>query len=184
MIDLIKADLYRYTGKDYTIKSLLREFRSPCFRYTYFLRRYANEKSCIFKFIYKIIVRLISHNYGFQIPVNCKIGKGFYIAHFGNIVINENAIIGNNCNITHGVTIGRTNRGILKGNPIIGSKVWIGANAIIIGKIEIGDNVLIAPGAFVNFNVPCNSIVIGNPGKIISKNNAVDGYINNVIEDF
>ena len=43
------------------------------------------------------------------------------------------------------------------------------ANSIIIGQVNIGNNVLIAPGAFINFDVPDNSIVIGNPGKIIEK---------------
>ena len=67
--------------------------------------------------------------------------------------------------------------------PKLGDYVWIGTNAIIVGKIEIGNNVMIAPGAFVNFDVPCNSIVIGNPGRIISKENATLGYINNILNE-
>lgn len=59
--------------------------------------------------------------------------------------------------------------GVKKGVPIIGNNVYIGANAIVIGGIRIGDDVLIAPGAFVNFDVQNNSIVIGNPGKIIPR---------------
>lgn len=45
----------------------------------------------------------------------------------------------------------------------------MGANSIIVGKVHIGDHVLLAPGAFVNFDVPNNSIVLGNPGKIIQR---------------
>lgn len=48
-------------------------------------------------------------------------------------------------------------------------------------NISIGDNVLIAPGAFVNFNVPNNSVVLGNPGKIIHNDNATDSYITNIV---
>ena len=57
-------------------------------------------------------------------------------------------------------------------------KSGFGANAVIVGKINIGNNVLIAPNSYVNFDVPDNSIVIGNPGKIIHKDNATEGYIN------
>ena len=96
-------------------------------------------------------------------------------------MIHENVVIGRNCNVAHGITIGRTNRGKLKGTPIIGDYVWIGTNAIIVGNIKIGSHVLIAPGAYVNFDVPDNSMVIGNPGKIIIKNNPTEGYINNVV---
>ena len=66
---------------------------------------------------------------------------------------------------------------------MIGNKVWIGTNSVIVGKITIGDNVLIAPNSFVNFDVPSNSIVIGNPGKIIPSTNATDKYINNEIKN-
>lgn len=60
----------------------------------------------------------------------------------------------------------------------MGDCVWIGINSTVVGKVTIGDNVLIAPNTFVNFDVPSNSIVIGNPAKIISDTNAADGYIN------
>lgn len=56
-----------------------------------------------------------------------------------------------------------------QGTPIIGDNVCMNANSIIIGNVKIGNNVLIAPGAFINFDVPDNSIVIGNPEKIIQK---------------
>ena len=65
-----------------------------------------------------------------------------------------------------------------KGRPTIGDNVWIGAGTIIVGKIHIGDDVLIAPNSFVNFDVADHSIVIGNPGKIIPKQNPTRDYIN------
>lgn len=103
-----------------------------------------------------------------------------YIGHPFGITINANAIIGSNCNIHKGVTIGQENRGLRKGCPTIGNRVWIGINSTIVGKITIGDDVLIAPNSFVNFDVPSHSIVIGNPGKVIAKENATEGYINNL----
>lgn len=117
------------------------------------------------------------YKYGFQIGGT--LGKGFFIGHFGTIVVNEDAIIGDNCNIAHGVTIGVTRRGKHVGVPVIGNEVWIGTGATIVGRVSIGNNVLIAPGAYVNFDVPCNSVVIGNPGVIKPNMEATKGYINN-----
>lgn len=114
-----------------------------------------------------------------QIPTTTKIGKGFYIGHCGRIIINKEAVLGENVNIGTGVVIGNANRGEKKGAPIIGDEVWIGANSVIVGRVIIGNDVLIAPNAFVNFDVPPHSIVIGNPGVIHPSEYACENYINN-----
>jgi len=103
------------------------------------------------------------------------------LGHFGTVVVSSKAVIGENVNLSPGVTIGVTRRGKNEGAPVIGNKVWVGANAIIVGKIKIGDNVMIAPGAYVNFDVPDNAVVMGNPGKIVSYK-GTEGYINRVME--
>jgi serine O-acetyltransferase len=186
MNQLIKKDLYRYSGKKYSFALLLIFlFKVPGFSYTYFLRKAnQNKKYSIRGIFYRLLHKKKGYKYGFQIPVGTKIGGGFYIGHFGNIVINPNARIGCDCNIHQGVTIGQANRGKLKGCPTLGDKVWIGPNAVIVGNIKIGNNVLIAPNAYVNFNVPDNSIVIGNPGIIKPKNNPVEGYINRTSNNY
>ena len=92
------------------------------------------------------------------------------------------AVFGDNCDIAHGVTVGQANRGSRKGCPTIGNKVWIGTGAVLVGKITVGDNVLIAPNAFVNFDVPSNSIVLGNPARVIPREDATAGYIERVLE--
>ena len=125
--------------------------------------------------------RIYMYKYGFQIPVGTKIGKGFYIGHFGTLVINGKAEIGDNCNVAHNVTIGQENRGKRKGFPVIGNKVWIGTGSVIVGKIKIGNNVLIAPNSYVNTDVPSNSLAIGNPLKIVKKDNAIEGYIEHIL---
>ena len=117
--------------------------------------------------------------YGLEISWQCKIGKGLYLGHAFNITVNPQAVLGEWCNLHKGVTIGQQNRGKLKGAPIIGNRVWIGANATVVGKVCIGDDVLIAPGTYVNCDVPSHSVVLGNPCVIHSKENATEGYINN-----
>lgn len=178
MDEIIKADLYRYIPKPYNLMNLIRGFRSQGFRYMFLKRKMDKQKIGSLKWlIFKIILRHYIYKYGFQIGGT--IGKGFYISHFGIVVISTEAVVGKNCNIAHGVTIGVTRRGDKAGAPNIGNEVWMGANSIIVGNICIGNNVLIAPGAYVNFNVPDNSIVLGNPGIIKSSSQATEGYINN-----
>ena len=116
-----------------------------------------------------------------DIPAQVEIGKGLRIEHIGGIVINPEAKLGENVTLLNGVLIGAQNRGEKEGCPVIGNSVWIGTNAIIVGAIQIGNNLLVAPGAYVNFDVPDNSIVLGNPGKIIHKENATAEYIINPV---
>lgn len=125
------------------------------------------------------LFRLMFH---LEISPKTNIGKGLYVGHPYGITINAEAVIGENCNIHKGVTIGQENRGKRKGVPTIGNRVWIGINAVVVGKITIGNDVLIAPLAYVNFDVPDHSIVIGNPGKIIPRENATEGYINRTVQ--
>lgn len=114
---------------------------------------------------------------GMDFYMNPNIGEGMVIGHVGRIIINGQAIIGSQFMITHGVTIGRDIRGKRKGSPVIGNKVCIRTNSTVVGNIKIGNDVLIAPNTFVNFDVPDHSIVIGNPAKIIHRENATEGHI-------
>lgn len=181
MNKIIRADLYRYGAENKTFKGL----KEPGFRYLYFLRKASGKnKFSLLGLFYRLILRRLGYKYGFQIPVKTKIGKGFFIGHFGTIVINEAVKIGENCNIAHSTTIGKASRGKLKGTPTLGNYVWIGTGSVIVGKITIGNNVLIAPNTFLNVDVPDNSLVIGNPAKIIEKVNPTDGYINNIHPQF
>ncbi len=122
---------------------------------------------------------MVKKKRGIEIYGLSDIGPGLYLGHTYNITINPNAVIGKNCNIHKGVTIGQENRGKRKGTPVIGDNVYIGVNATVCGKITIDDDVLIAANSYVNCDVPSHSIVIGNPCKIKAKDNATEGYVNN-----
>lgn len=179
-MDLFKYDLYRYYG-EYKKISLLKRFLLP--NGLKYLKVFRKSQSCskIMKKYYTYRLIKLSKKTFIQIPVSTKIGKGFYIGHDGRVIINSKTIIGDNCNIATGVTIGIENRGKRKGTPIIGNSVWIGTNAVIVGNVKIGNDVLIAPLSYVNFDVPDHSIVIGNPAKIISRENATDAYVCNKV---
>lgn len=173
----ITQDQYRYTKKG--ISAFSKAFlKNPCFRYIIFLRASSElSKWNPLGILSRILLHINRSNFGIQIPHITKIGKGLFIGHYGGIVISNEAIIGENCNIAQGVTIGRINKGPRKGAPIIGNSVWIGPNAVLSGNIIIGDNVLIAPLSFVNMDVPANCMVIGNPAQIIEGKTSED-YIN------
>ncbi len=130
----------------------------------------------------RVLMRYYVRQYGLEISYKTRIGGGFYMGHAYNITINPNSVIGSNCNIHKGVTIGQENRGIRKGAPIIGNRVWMGVNSTIVGRITIGDDVLIAPNSYVNCDVPSHSVVFGNPCIIKHRDNATEGYVNNICE--
>ena len=145
------------------------------------MRKYQDTYNVIFKIIYKLLFVYYRNKNCIDISADTSIGGGLSVGHPYCIVINPKAIIGENCNIHKNVTIGQENRGKRKGFPIIGNNVWIGVNATIVGKIVIGDDVLIAPNSYVNFDIPSHSIVMGNPGIIIPKEDATSCYINNTM---
>lgn len=114
--------------------------------------------------------------YGISIPYNTAIGPGFYIGHFGGIVVNKETVIGCNCNISQGVTIGQLNRGPRQGVPEIGDEVYIGPGAKIIGQIKIGKGCAIGANAVVTHDLPDNAVAVGVPARVISYAGS-DGYV-------
>jgi serine O-acetyltransferase len=182
---ILQADVYRYCGKADWRAFVTAYLRYPGFRFTYYLRKvayYSGKKKSfgIFGYVYnRILLNHYRFKYGFDISPTTTIGEGLYLGHFGGVVISPYAVLGCNVNIAQGVTIGATSRGERKGAPTLGDRVWVGASAIIVGKISIESDALIAPGAYVNFDVPSKALVLGNPGKVVS-NAGSEGYVNNI----
>lgn len=127
----------------------------------------------MFGVVFQKFIEIIT---GVSIPYSAQIGKELYIGHFGGIIINSKAIIGNNCNISQGVTIGVSGRGANRGTPSIGNNVYIGTNAVIVSNITIGDNVVIGANSLVTESVEPNTTVVGVPAKKVSDNSS-ENYI-------
>jgi serine O-acetyltransferase len=113
---------------------------------------------------------------GISLPASASIGHSFYIGHFGPIIVHPAAVIGNNCNISQGVTIGISGRDANRGVPVIGDRVYIGPNAVIAGKIKVGDHAVIGALTLVVKDVPENAVVSGVPAIVISLKGS-EGYI-------
>lgn len=150
-------------------------------KYLYYYRKASTCSSKLMNYWYRYMFACVSRKHGMEISRKTKIGRGLYIGHPYNITINEAAIIGENLTIHKGATIGQENRGKRKGAPTIGNRVWVGINSTIVGRISIGDDVLIAPNSYVNCDIPSHSIALGCPCKIIPRNNATENYVNNIV---
>ncbi len=116
--------------------------------------------------------------FGIDIAPGTEIGGGFYIGHFGGIVVSPRAVIGRNCNISQGVTIGRKSGGKHPGYPEIGNNVYLGPGAKIIGGIRIGDHCIIGANAVVTKDCPPRSILAGIPARVIGCSDTLS-YVNN-----
>jgi serine O-acetyltransferase len=112
-------------------------------------------------------IRHLSYKTGFQIPANT-CGKGLCIWHFGSIIINPKARIGDNCTLYPNVLIGHKYEG--GEAPHIGSNVFIGSSAKIIGNLSIGDNCVIAPNSVVVHDINNGITVGGIPARNLNIN--------------
>ena len=172
---LIFSDLTRY-GSGTTWKSFLKAyFLISGFRLTFWFRVASHYRRNPF---YWFILRHYHYKYGIELPRGTKVGECFYIGHFGGIIISGGAVIGRNCNISQGVTIGVAGRGENRGIPVIGDCVYIGPGAKIVGKIHVGNNVAIGANAVVTKDVSDNAVVVGVPAKVISMDGSFD-FVNN-----
>ena len=125
------------------------------------------------------LARMISqhsrHATGIEIHPGASIGKGFFIDHGDGVVIGETAVIGDNVTLYQGVTLGGTGKDVGKRHPTIGNNVTIGAGAKVLGPFTVGDNSKIGASAVVLKAVPPNCTVVGNPGRIVRREGAVQG---------
>ena len=178
---LIDADARRYGVRPGFLARMRLRFVQQGFRYTTVLRRAQAHRRGLPYYWYRWRLLRLSRKTGFQIGYGANVGAGLFIGHRGTVIVNGRATLGSNVNLSPGVVIGQENRGGRVGVPTIGSRVWVGANAVIVGNVRVGDDVLVAPNAYVNFDVPNHSIVIGNPARIIHRDDATAGYCHNLV---
>ncbi|OJW15747.1 serine acetyltransferase [Mucilaginibacter sp. 44-25] len=140
----------------------------PMFRLVNAINRYTFTKIIFFPYLmfYRFFVEW---HLGVELPRKLIIGRNFIFYHGQGLVVNNKAVIGDNCILRNGVSIG--NKKLADGSysrcPRLGNNVDVGANACIIGDITIGNNVSIGAGAVVVKSLPDNCIAVGNPARIL-----------------
>src|SRR5262249_47225381 len=143
--------------------------------YTFYLRLcqylYTQRPRILAWPLYILCRRIFTHyryKFGVSIPHATSIGRGLYLGHLRDVVISDRAVIGDNCNISQGVTIGQSYRGARRGTPVVGNNVYIGPGAKIIGAVCIGDGAAVGANCVVTKDVPRSAVVVGVPGRVVS----------------
>lgn len=184
---LLQADLYRYEGR-IGGGAFLRHFLfTPGYKYTVVMRTCGYLRTRRFNafglyLLFKWFLLRCRYKYGIAIPEYTVIGPGLFINRFGGIYVNGDAIIGANANLTHGTMLGQANRGAYTGSPILGDRVFLGAGAKIIGRVQLGDDCAVGANAVVTKDVPEKGVVGGIPARLISQSGS-DGYVNRLVPD-
>jgi len=128
-------------------------------------------KSLIFRaplsFLYRMFYRKIRNTYGIELPYTVVLGRRVIVEHQHGIVIHGNSVIGDDCIIRQGVTIGNRYLDQPFEAPKLGKRVNIGAGAKILGNVTIGNDVCIGANAVVISDIPSGQTVVGIPAKII-----------------
>jgi serine O-acetyltransferase len=118
-----------------------------------------------------IVQKLAETVSGVLLPNRAEIGPGLYVGHFGPIIINQHARIGANCYLGHNTTLGNSGRSDRVDDddaPVLGDRVYLGAGAVAIGPITIGDDCVLGANATVTKSLPARAVAVGNPAKIVS----------------
>jgi serine O-acetyltransferase len=178
MLERIREDVKMHEGK-WSSQGLwvMVPYRFGCWRYTVRPAWVRKPLSLVYR-VMKTVSQVLT---GIDLPCEVKIGRRFRIEHFGGIIVSGDAVLGDDVVIRNGVTIGLKRRDD-PGSPVIGNRVDIGAGAKILGKIRIGDDVLIGANAVVISDVPANSIAVGIPARIVPRKRSVSNQAGGVLK--
>lgn len=118
--------------------------------------------------------KMIEITTGICLPCTVVAGPGLHLPHTGLRVLNSGVVLGADCCVSQGVTIGVSGRGEKRGVPRIGDRVYFGVNAVVVGKIVVGDDVMIGANSLVNRDVPAHCTVAGVPANVVSQKGSED----------
>ena len=170
MFDRLKEDLQCFKDRDPAARSSLEIFfLYPGFRA---VRMYRRAHWCYTHKLF-FLARLISQRCvrktNIEIHPGATIGRRFAIDHGTGVVIGETAVIGNDCLLYQGVTLGGTGKDHGKRHPTLGNNVMVGAGAKILGPFTVGDNSNVAAGSIVLSEIPPNCTAVGIPARIVKQ---------------
>jgi serine O-acetyltransferase len=118
--------------------------------------------------LYRAMFRGVRNFYGIELPYSAQVGRRVVIEHQSDIVIHGNSVIGDDCIIRQGVTLGNRSLEQPFDAPHLGKGVNVGAGAKILGKVVIGDGAQIGANAVVRSDVPAGAVAVGIPARVVS----------------
>ena len=170
MFDNFKADVQRYRNLESKVVYLFFEqglWAIAIYRLGRWVRTIKIPVlGFILRFFTFLLFKSMEITTGISLPASAQIGKGFYVGHFGGIILHSDVKIGENCSVGPGVLIGTRGLGN-KGVPVIGDNVYIGVGAKVLGGVIIGNNTKIGANAVVLCDVPEGTTAVGIPAKIV-----------------
>jgi serine O-acetyltransferase len=173
VISKLRVDCTRYRSGPATIFTMLAMFLlSAGFRAVVFYRLGHWCRQHRFRAGAMLLERLMHHLCHCWIGTTAEIGEGFLVAHVCGLIIGGATVIGKNCDVRQNITFGGNfNKVDAEGRsqPTVGDNVSVGAGAVIVGPVKIGNDVIIGANAVVTRDVPDRMIVGGNPAKIIKE---------------
>lgn len=171
-ISQIKEEIAIIKERDPAIHSSMEVFLYPSFKVMISYRRAHRHYLKGHYFWARLISQRAARKTGIEIHPGAQIGKGLFIDHGNGVIIGETTIIGDNCTLYQGVTLGGTGKEHGKRHPTLGNNVMVSAGAKVLGSFKIGDNSKIGAGSVVLHEVPPNSTVVGVPGRVVKRNDA------------
>ncbi|MGB0768280.1 MAG: serine O-acetyltransferase [Phycisphaeraceae bacterium] len=121
--------------------------------------------------LYRMMYRYVRNHYGIELPYSAKLGRRVIIEHQSGIVVHGNCVIGDDCIIRQGVTLGIRREDEVDQAPHLGKRVSIGAGAAVLGGVHLGDGAQVGANAVVLKDVPAGGTVVGIPAKLINRSN-------------
>lgn len=171
MLDKLKEDLLCVKRNDPAARSNFEiMLLYPGFKAVRMHRRahwFYNHKMYFFA---RLISQRCVRKTNIEIHPGAQIGRRFFIDHGTGVVIGETAVIGDDCTIYQGVTLGGTGKDKGKRHPTLGNNVMVGAGAKVLGPFKVGDNSNIAAGSVVLSEIPENSTAVGSPARVVRQN--------------
>lgn len=171
MFDRLKEDLRCVRERDPAARSNMEiMLLYPGFKAVRMYRRAHYFYKHNMLFLARAISQRAARKTGIEIHPGAEIGRRFFIDHGTGVVIGETTIIGDDCTVYQGVTLGGTGKDSGKRHPTLGNNVLIGAGAKVLGPFKIGDNSSVAAGSVVLNEIPENCTAVGTPARVVRQN--------------
>ena len=174
---LIRSDIYRlrrYGNQNSTLRLLLTNqglWACLCYRVGHDLQ--AKNLPPVIRHLtmgaYHLWWKWVEVTTGISISPDCQIGPGLYIGHFGQIILHPDVVMGQDCNLSQGVTLGLAEKDGQWGTPTVGDRVYIAPGAKVIGPVHLASGTVVGANAVVISDTVTDATVVGIPAKMVNQ---------------